>query len=133
MGQQKFYRPQLGDSYGMVPNAKSSTNSATATTLKPYGFDHLSSTSTVGAILWTLALPIPGGRMHKYIEVKAVGATSANHHITLPSSDTTYDGTNDLVTLNAAGDFIQLQSESTSRWHIRAMGSTVGVILSTST
>ena len=128
MGVNKSRQSMFAPSYGTIPNALSSTS---GTTLKPYGMDSLSSTSTVGPVTWTLALPLPGGRMHKTIASKAIGATSGMHHITTPSSDTTFDGTNDLIILStAATAYVELQSESSSRWFVVGQS---GVTLSTST
>ena len=95
---------------------------STSTNLTNYGISTLPSTDA-GA--YTLADPVAGTVKHIFMD----GATTTVNSLTTASTDTTYDGTNTVLSFNAAAEAIILVGGSSTRWYI--MTNPASVALST--
>lgn len=127
MGYDKNKRPLLADDYG---DLRVTTISAASTALDPRGTIALTSTSTAGPVVYTLAnLPAQGRGFS--VGVVSVGATSSPHHINMPSGVFVGATSADMVALSTAGEgatFVAVSSE-----HLMSVGHSGGVTFSTST
>lgn len=106
-----------------------SVSTTTAVNVQRLGFYELASTTTGVPIALTLPPPRRGDTVT--FKCRTVGSTSAVFAITCSSSGTTYDGTNDRVTINTS-DCIELVGLSSSRWLVRSTLVNTSIAFSTS-
>lgn len=106
-----------------------SVSTTAAVNVQRMGFYELASTSTVAPIKLTLPPPVKGDTVT--FKCRTVGSTSAVFAITCSSSGTTYDGTNDRVSINSS-DCIELVGLSCSRWLVRSTLVNTSIAFSTS-
>lgn len=107
-----------------------SVSTTAAMNVSGLGFYELASTSTVGPIKLTLPPPVKGNTVA--FKCRTVGSTSSVFALTCSSSGTTFDGTNDRVSVNSS-DCVELVGLSSSRWLVRSTLVATCVAYSTST
>lgn len=133
MGQEYFKRGVIA---GAGDRQRGVDQLSSGNTVGPNGVYALATTSTGAPVLLTVATPSKGGGDILDIGVSAVASSSdAPFHLNTPSTDTTFDGTNDMLALSSAGSGVSLRSLSTSQWLVVGLsGSThTGAAFSTST
>lgn len=96
------------------------TTASTASIIPPTGFTDLRSTA---AVVLTLAAPFQGARKTIF---KSGGSTTITT-VNTGSSLITYDGTNDDLDFDAAGECVQLVGLSATRWAIVTNTGSVGL------
>lgn len=102
----------------MVP-AETISSTSDGVTISPYGHTVIATTSTGAPVVFTLAAGEPG--MRKVLGVDSLASSSdAPIHINAASSNVTFDGTNDMVTLSTNGSSIVVVARSSGRWDIES-------------
>lgn len=127
MGETKDRRPVLADDYGRM---RVTIQDGASTALAPRGIIALTSTSTAGPVVHTLASMPKKGRAFE-VGAVSVGATSGQHHINMPSGVFVGATSANMVELSTAGDGVRLVAISSE--HLMPVGHSASVSFSTST
>lgn len=112
MGIDKNKRPILADDYASI---RITTSTAASTALAPRGVIALTSTSTAGTVVYTLASAPKRG--HRFsIGALLVSATSAQFNVNAASGSFLGSSSEDMLQLSTAGNGATFVGVSTTRW-----------------